>query len=43
MIQLYMMAQDSANTVRKKTLAVKKLGEFGESQVIRQSFFRQLS
>ena len=28
-------------TVQKKNLAVKKLGEFGESAKIRQSFFRQ--
>jgi len=28
-------------TVRKKTLAVKNFGKFGESIVIRQSFFRQ--
>jgi len=26
--------------VRKKTLAVKNFGEFGESMAIRQSFFR---
>ena len=31
------------NTVRKKTLAVKKFGEFGELLAIRQSFFRQFS
>ena len=30
-------------TVRKKTLAVKNFGEFGELLAIRQSFFRQFS